>query len=907
MESEDQSSDSHHNEQKSTFSTVWTNTLISIRKPILRVLLIVSGRAARNPKTCVISTILFSITVLAIGIFTNFNVDVNQDTLWTPTPSRVLSHGKWIKEDSAFPDPPNWFELTVHADSKNILGNEGIKRVFTAIDTVRNLPNYDKICDQASLSMTKLDGNNTKLTCYISSPTRFWNFDVNGYNKDMENEKDTIQRLSMMDYPDRTPVDLKSIFGINERGSEDDDNILTSVQLYVVRIALPPLDEVDEVAEFEKIATEKILDLRNQWIAESGNIFRLEVFSNRSFDDEFNRAIVNDIPLVPIVFVVMSIFTCLIFFRPNWVYSRSLLGLGAVVSVLLSIMAGYGFLFIVGVPFTSMTQILPFIMFGIGLDDAFILSGAYKRTDKSKDVINRIEDTVEEVGISIFVTTVSSMSAFSLGCISSVPAVYWLCQYAIPTLFLDFFFQITFFIALIVIDERRVIDKRRDCLVCIRADTSKNENEEEAKDSLGKYMLRFANFLMKTWVKVLVILVFLGFFGGMAYSASKLEQIFDFEDVLPSGSYVAAFWKSQTNYRGGLFSVRPEIFFRGVDQSDELTQNQMQEYVNELVNMKQVTNKPLFFWLRDFKKFVASNGTDSIMFAEQLDDFLADSTYSQMYKNDIVRAEDGSIITSRTRLFMDQVTADVKSQIDAIEDQRDVSASQPLNQNVEDWAFFTFDDLYYIWQFYAVAKNELLLTTLFGITAVSVIGLLFIPHWSAILFVTPFITILYVDLLGFLQLAGISINAVSYIALAMSIGLLVDFLFHILLRYYESKEFSREEKVKDTLQTIGSSVLIGGISTFLGVIPLAFSVSDIFFTIFITFLGVVTIGITHGLIFIPVVLSICGPNVVLDLSVKKEIEENHKTEDRDNSTGKNSEEDDNVNKPKESVSSNGNK
>jgi len=382
----------------------------------------------------------------------------------------------------------------------------------------------------------------------------------------------------------------------------------------------------------------------------------------------------------------------------------------------------------------------------------------------------------------------------------------------------------------------------------------------------------------------------------MAYSASKLEQVFDFKDVLPSGSYVAAYYSTNSEYRGGELGLNTEIFFRGVDQSDEFTQKQMQEYVDELVNMKQVTNQPFFFWLRDFKKFVASNGTDSIMFAEQLDDFLANSTYNQLYENDIVRAEDGSILTSRTRIIMDQVNeGEVNNQIDALKDQRDVSASQPLNQNVEDWAFFTFESIYYIWQFYAIAFYELRLTTLFGITAVSIIGLLFIPHWSAILFVIPFITILYVDLLGFLQLAGISINAVSYIALVMSIGLLVDFLFHILLRYYESKELSREEKVKDTLQTIGSSVLIGGISTFLGVIPLAFSTSDIFFTIFITFLGLVTIGITHGLIFIPVVLSICGPNIVLDLSLKKSIEENHKKEDGNDNTGKNNEEFDNVN------------
>merc|ERR1719491_1855927 len=141
----------------------------------------------------------------------------------------------------------------------------------------------------------------------------------------------------------------------------------------------------------------------------------------------------------------------------------------------------------------------------------------------------------------------------------------------------------------------------------MRANTSKNEKEVEAEDFLGKYMLRLANFLMKTWVKALVILVFLGFFGGMAYSASKLEQKFDFKDVLPSGSYVTTFWETQNTYRGKLFSARPEIFFRGVDQSNELTQKQMQEYIDELVNMKQVTNKPIFFWLRDFKKFVASN------------------------------------------------------------------------------------------------------------------------------------------------------------------------------------------------------------------------------------------------------------------------------------------------------------
>merc|ERR1719354_577677 len=99
---------------------------------------------------------------------------------------------------------------------------------------------------------------------------------------------------------------------------------------------------------------------------------------------------------------------------------------------------------------------------------------------------------------------------------------------------------------------------------------------------------------------------------------------------------------------------------------------------------------------------------------------------------------------------------------------------------------------------------------------------------------------------------------------------MVDFIMHILLRYYESKQVTREEKVKDTLQVMGTSILIGAISTFLGVIPLALSSSNIFSTIFLTFMGLVLLGATHGLIFLPVMLSLLGPIAVLNLSTVSE-------------------------------------
>ena len=152
------------------------------------------------------------------------------------------------------------------------------------------------------------------------------------------------------------------------------------------------------------------------------------------------------------------------------------------------------------------------------------------------------------------------------------------------------------------------------------------------------------------------------------------------------------------------------------------------------------------------------------------------------------------------------------------------------------------------------------ITTIIGVLSVSVLALLFIPHWSAIFFVGPLVAVLYIDLLGFIQVCGIHVNPVMYISTVMSIGLMVDFVMHVTLLYVESKgKTSRTEKTRDTLETIGSSVLLGGFSTLIGVLPLAFSTSEIFWTTFVIFFGRVLLGLLHGLVLLPVLLSMLGP------------------------------------------------
>jgi len=99
----------------------------------------------------------------------------------------------------------------------------------------------------------------------------------------------------------------------------------------------------------------------------------------------------------------------------------------------------------------------------------------------------------------------------------------------------------------------------------------------------------------------------------------------------------------------------------------------------------------------------------------------------------------------------------VVDQVDALENQRAISEAQAANADVEleDWNFFSFADLYryYVWQFYTESPRELVLTTILGVSAVSLISMVFIPHWTCVIFVAPMI-----DFHPVCRLAGISPN-----------------------------------------------------------------------------------------------------------------------------------------------------
>lgn len=220
------------------------------------------------------------------------------------------------------------------------------------------------------------------------------------------------------------------------------------------------------------------------------------------------------------------------------------------------------------------------------------------------------------------------------------------------------------------------------------------------------------------------------------------------------------------------------LYFRDVDFSSTEVQGEIEEYVNAMVDIPWITNQPGFFWLRDLNALVQLNfqNMGNLTFNDQVDIFLNTEPYSEIYKRDIVRDENGDVVASRCQVVFDQTSLfDVNEQIQSTLDQREVSQAQPVNKGKSDWAFFAFGMIFYAWELYVVIVHEILLNVVYGLIAVSTIMLIFIPHPIGALLLTPVVAAIYCELMAVLYLADVAVNGVSAIGLVMSIGLVVDY------------------------------------------------------------------------------------------------------------------------------------
>lgn len=761
-----------------------------------------------------------------------------------PKESYPVVQKNWVKNTFVTSRPTY---VLLHASGENVAVEEGVRRMW---ETEKRL--WNVIQESQSIVPGGICGE-APGGCQLMSATKFWANEEDFEKTVAAGGDDGVRRrLSSSKFSDGTYVDRSSIYG---HFQSDEDNNIQSAQSFRTLLLLGNVFDGDWWIELS--LSSAVLELNQEWEQE-GSVYHLEVFNVRSAENEAEETVEADTPLVAVAILVMAFYATFALTRCGknskgqlLVSSHGLLGLGAAVTVMISMATGFSFCALTGQPITALSQALPFILIGIGMDDSFVLIGAFYQTNEHLELSERLRITGRLAGPSIFVTSLTDVVAFSLGSLfSTIPSVRLAGFFAASSIFIDFIYQITFFIAIMTLDQRRLDASRRDFFICCRAESShtdsgvirvseqtSSEHGTEATETEGRTVKRimhtYTKYLLHPVSKAIVLLSFCGILIMGTIGASRAVVDFEISSFMSKDSFTRQYEQAEKTYfasdEGGL---RSSIYVHGVDISNPDVQESVDSFLAELFEYGYITGLPAAFWLDGFRSYVASAtnaSTLSLSFEEQLDEFLSIEQVYKMFGQDIVR-ENGTVVAFRASVNLPITELSPASdQIDLVVGQRSLSLRQPLNKaNTPEGIIpmFLFNENFEFYDHFRRISGELAGSLIISTVVVGLISLLFLPHVIGAVLTVMVIGAINVELVGIVYFAGFNIDTLSMFILIMSIGLTVDYCMHIVHSYLHSlnKEFaSRNKRVEFALIEIGASVFQGGFSTFLGALVLGFA------------------------------------------------------------------------------------
>merc|ERR1712093_401986 len=392
------------------------------------------------------------------------------------------------------------------------------------------------------------------------------------------------------------PIDPSMILGgLNGVGNVADSPAM--IVTWVVKNYAEGSLEVEKAMDWEQSLKDTLLEVQRD-ASERG--LRLSFSTEISLEQELNKSTNTDAKIVVISYIFMFIYASLalgsttlsirsIIRNPasSLVESKFTLGVVGILIVLMSISASIGLFSAAGIKVTLIiAEVIPFIVLAVGVDNIFLIVHEFERVNVSHPdemVEFRIAKALGRMGPSILLSAITETIAFSLGAFVGMPAVRNFAVYAAGAVFINAVLQVTMFVSVLTLNQRRVEDRRADCFPCIQIkragiqlSTTGNgymrpyEGQEEG--TLQKFIRKsYAPTLLGKKMKMGVVVVFLGIFTAGVSLIPEVALGLDQRVAIPDDSYLIPYFNDLYDY----FESGPPVYF--ITRELNVTQRQHQQ------------------------------------------------------------------------------------------------------------------------------------------------------------------------------------------------------------------------------------------------------------------------------------------------------------------------------------------